>query len=301
MYLKALEISTTDHCNLKCAQCNHASPHLARRFTPITTIRNDLEALRPAVQAGELRIAGGEPLQHPELVALTRTLRALHIADRLVLITNGVLLHVTAWDFLEFIDVLQVSRYPGVSMKCCIRDLEAACDRHGVELEVRDMARFSKTLLTRRNESRALVSFIHRHCALAHQWSCHLVHDGRLYRCTPAAFAGARLAKVGIELDSSEDGLPLHEGGDLAARVRDYLTSDTPLAACAYCLGSVGRQVPSRQLSKQALARELEEDRVPAIAALGLRGLVQSLVMPQLERLISPPAKRRGGGSETRS
>ncbi len=284
MYVQSLEISTTDHCNLACLQCNHASPYLRKRFTEVATVARDLRALAGVLSARELRIAGGEPLLHPELEQIIGTVRRIGIAERIVVITNGALLHRSDLRFLRTIDELRVSIYPGISYKFDRAALQSACARERVDLDLRRMNAFSQTMLTRRNDNRRLVNFIYCNCALVHEWSCHLVYEGRFYKCTTAAFMQHRLALVSVPHDSAADGVDLHAGGDLQRRIENYMRSDEPLASCAYCLGTVGRRVSHRQLSRSQLQEELVRDSTSAMASIGVVGLVDSLLLSPLRK-----------------
>ncbi len=283
MHVDSIEISTTDHCNLSCAQCNHASPYLRKRFTDIATVEHDLRTLANCLSAGELRIAGGEPLLHPDLEGLIDVVRQSRISERIVVITNGVLLHRYDFRFLRDIDELRVSVYPNVHYGFDTESLRRTCRSFDVKLSLRPMNSFSRTMLTKRNDNSRLVDFIYRNCALIREWSCHLVHEGRFYKCTPSAFMQDRLALAGIAHDSRRDGIDLH-GGDLGRRIRAYIDSDEPLAACAYCLGTVGRRIGHRQLSKRQLQSALAEDNASAIASIGLTGLADSLVLSRLRK-----------------
>lgn len=293
MYLDSIEISATDHCNLSCAQCNHASPHLARSFADTTSIARDLDALATVIRAGELRIAGGEPLLHPDLDGLIGAARQSGITSRIVVITNGTLLHRVDWGFLHGIDELRISCYPRVSQRFVVADLQAACDAADVLLHIRDMPSFTRTMLTRRNEHPCVVRFIYRHCSLVNEWSCHLVHEGRFYKCTTAAFMSRRLAQAGIDHFPQRDAVSLHGNPDLGGELLRYMASKAPLESCAYCLGTVGATVRSRQLARTQLRQELGDDHVDAVAAMGGKALWDSLVLSPLRRMIRYRARMR--------
>jgi hypothetical protein len=248
---RAIEYNVVDHCNLRCARCDHASPTLGRRFADLAAFRHDLTALSAVLRVRELKFVGGEPLLHPELVAFIRTAREIGIAERLTLITNGVLLHRLDDAILPLIDKLWVSRYPGVEIRADLAALRRVADRHHVRLHIRWTPTFRHTLLDSRHTDAALVQRIYRRCDLAHRWSCHTVRDGYYYKCSPAPFLEPRLARQGtIVANRSRDGVRLHDNPHLRAELARYLADPQPLEACHYCLGSSGREFAHQQLAR---------------------------------------------------
>lgn len=93
----AIEFNLTQHCNLRCAHCDHASSMLPKGFADLTSFTRDVEVLSTVLSAGEFKFVGGEPLLHPQLLDFLRVAKESQIADRLILVTNGVLLHKEAY------------------------------------------------------------------------------------------------------------------------------------------------------------------------------------------------------------
>ena len=91
--VRGIETVVTDHCNLKCANCNQASPHLAESFLDPDELKADLASLSQVMRAEEFRLFGGEPLQHPQVDRIVEVIRDSGISRRITLITNGLLLH----------------------------------------------------------------------------------------------------------------------------------------------------------------------------------------------------------------
>src|ERR1051326_2971415 len=111
---EALVYSVVDHCNLRCAGCDHAAPHFDKRFADPEAFAADLNALRPHLHVRVLRLPGGEPLLHPALDAIVRAARNAEVADQIMLWTNGLLLHKVRRELLQSFDVVRVSLYPNV-------------------------------------------------------------------------------------------------------------------------------------------------------------------------------------------
>ncbi|HEY1452878.1 MAG TPA: hypothetical protein VGF57_05390, partial [Roseiarcus sp.] len=90
---RSFDFNLTEHCNLSCCECDHASPLLASKFASVESFSWDLEALARVFHSKQIRILGGEPLLHPQLTGFLTEARRIGVADSIVLITNGVLLH----------------------------------------------------------------------------------------------------------------------------------------------------------------------------------------------------------------
>lgn len=255
----SVEVSLTDHCNIRCYACAHASPLLAKKFASLEGFSRDLETLATAFHSKELRIVGGEPLLHPDLLQFLTEARRIGIADSIVVYTNGVLLHQMPDDFWRLTDVLRVSVYPGVRRRLDDEACERLCQAHGVALHLEHFRTFDQTLIGKRIEDPKLVNAIYRACTTARD--CHTVHEGHFYKCPMAPIMSKWLALRNIDFDSPPtDGVALHDNPDLRADLERYLGSREPLAACSYCLGSSGAAVPHRQVDRFGCASWIEED-----------------------------------------
>jgi hypothetical protein len=186
----------------------------------IEAFSKDLEALGRVFHSKQLRRLGGEPLLHPQLIDLLTEARRICVADSLVLITNGVLLHKAPSELWELIDQLCISVYPGVSRRLDDEECARICNAHGVRLAITDYQTFQKTVINNRIDDPELVKVIFRDCKNASDWSCHAVHDGRFYKCSIAPFMGARLALRGIAFDNIPvDGVALHDNANLYEQI----------------------------------------------------------------------------------
>lgn len=277
----SVEYSLTEHCNISCRACAHASPLLPEKYADLEGFTRDFEALTRAFHSEELRIVGGEPLLHPQLLSFLREARRIGIADSIVLYTNGVLLHQAPEDLWSSIDELRISDYPGVRRRLTDAECAQLCETHGVTLYIERYKTFAQTLVGKRIEAK-LVKAIYRACQTATE--CHTVHDGRFYKCPMAPIMRSWLALRQIAFTSpASDGVDLHNNPTLRVDLERYLASPAPLAACNYCLGSSGETVPHRQLDRAGCSAWLDEDGQPLINAVeqrlmparGLRSTVQ--------------------------
>jgi len=248
---RAAEYNLTEHCNLKCAGCNHFSPHLPQKFADVAQFQRDLTALAEVMHLGELKILGGEPLLHPDLPRFLRCARESGIADEITLVTNGLLLHRTEPATFELIDRLWVSLYPGVELPLPTDELKYLSDRYNFTLDLKKTDSFKCTTVNERHRDGAVVRQIFERCELAHARSCHTIDQGYYFKCSPAPFLTARLALAGRSVENRDlDAVRIFDNPNLRAELESYLRSEEPLEACYYCLGSSGRRFPHRQLKR---------------------------------------------------
>lgn len=257
----AVTWNMTDHCNLTCANCNHASPLLDRKFLDLDQFEKDLGALQGVLHAEEIKLLGGEPMLHPKVSDAIKLAKESNIADKVRIISNGVLLHRADDEFWKNVDILEVSVYPGVKYKGGGEDgLQAYKDKaqeFGVHFYLPPRWDFKKTLLNNRIEDPVLVDYIYRNCGQISKWGCHTVQDGRYYKCGPAPYLEERMAKRGEPVKNKEiDSVALHGNPRLREELEAYLKSEKPLKACEYCLGENGVMVEHKMLRKQEIIDE---------------------------------------------
>lgn len=288
----SVEYSLTEHCNISCHACAHASPLLPEKFASLVDFTRDFEALDTAFHAHELRIVGGEPLLHPELLRFLNEGRRIGIADAMVVYTNGVLLHRMPDAFWQAIDELRISIYPGVRVRLDEDACRLLAAKHGVKLQFERYETFAQTLIAKRIDDPALVRSIYRACGVAVE--CHTVHDGRFYKCPMAPVMGSWLALHKTSYESPPgDGVALHGNRRLRETLARYLDDRDPLAACSYCLGSSGQAVPHRQLNRAGCQAWLDEDSQVLIDAVRAAFTPASGVQRMAER--AKAALRKAG------
>ncbi|MBS9774464.1 MAG: 4Fe-4S cluster-binding domain-containing protein [Tenacibaculum sp.] len=87
-----LEINVVKHCNLSCRGCSHAAPTIKKDLMDIEKLEKYLTLLSTFFRCKRLRILGGEPLLNPNLETIIRKGRKSNIADKVQIVTNGVLI-----------------------------------------------------------------------------------------------------------------------------------------------------------------------------------------------------------------
>jgi organic radical activating enzyme len=251
LWVLSLEIPAVQHCNLRCAACDHAAPLLPEAFVSPDQLRDDLERLSQHMRVGEFRILGGEPLLHPNLGDLIEVARQSNISRRICLVTNGVLIHTLAPVLWKSLDRLWVTFYPGIRTGMSQAEIRQRCKDYRVKFTPVIIDHFQQLLLDKYNDDEKLVKTIFQKCAKAQRWHCYTILNGYFFRCATAPQTKIRLAMAGKDYPGYHmDGLDIQDRTILRGRLKDYAFSKQPLEACHYCLGSIGKMMPHFQLDK---------------------------------------------------
>lgn len=246
---RGLEINVVEHCNLSCRACSHASPMLRRADADPDRVHSDLRLLAQSYSPAFVKVLGGEPLLHRELPRLLDRIRESGITDRIILTTNGVLLHRKGAELWGRIDSLEMSEYPG--HEPTIEQYELIADRartHGVNVCVNRFERFRESYSEVGTHDEDLVEDIFDTCQMAHEWFCHTVHEGNFYLCPQSLF----LPRIGVAHAGPPDGLPIETDEGFASLLLAYIERRSPLNSCRNCLGSVGKLLPHQQVRRNA-------------------------------------------------
>lgn len=271
LWRPAIEYNLTEHCNLRCAHCDQASPLLPPKFADLESFTRDMKALSAVLQAGELKFGGGEPLQHPQILDFLRVAKDLGIAHRLVLLTNGVLLHKAPEELWDLLDGMWISIYPGIKHRFDWEWVQRMADEHQLWVWRKETPEFTERLLVEEVENKEFVKMVFQNCELAHLESCHTVHEGRYFMCSPSVWTEPRLAARGITFENRAiDGIPLHDNPDLYDDLDNLIRRQEPLEACRFCLGSWARSTTNVQLTKKGtdeFAKRQPENLADLVAA----------------------------------
>jgi hypothetical protein len=260
--LFGVEYNLTEHCNLSCYQCDHASPLMPSKFASLSDFERDIQAFSEVAHVEEFRLVGGEPLLHPQLLDFMRIARETGVGDKIKIYTNGQLLHTMPDDFWTLTDVLWVSTYPGVRRRMPDEAIREKCAEHATLLDLRPtITEFNRSVINSPVEDEGLVRNIFNQCKMANEYSCFSIYQGMFFRCSVAPFMQARLRMARIEFPGPEvDGIKIHGNARLGEEIEARVRSKEPLKACTYCLGSSGPMIPHRQINRQGCKAWLEED-----------------------------------------
>jgi hypothetical protein len=249
----AVEYSVAYHCNLRCLACSHMSPFINKQFPQLKSFERDVSALSKVLHAKDIRLLGGEPLQNPEIVDYLRIARRSGIADVIMVTTNGLLLQSMKDEFWENVDFIWLSIYPGVSpTDKALERIKRRAEESNTRIDVDHTTHFRATLTTEPHPADWVTDMIFKTCQNAHRFHCHMIHEGRLFKCSCPPFLPEYLTKVGRNSYSAfDDAFDIHGATDLFSELWEFLVTNRTLDACQHCLGHVGKWVEHRQLTKE--------------------------------------------------
>jgi hypothetical protein len=251
IWMHAVEFAAVDHCNLRCSGCSHMSPFLESTFHSEDEFERDFGRLATVAQADEVRIVGGEALLNPRIVPILKAAKASGIARRVVLATNGLLLHTMPDEFWSNVDEVRLSLYPGARpTERLVEQAKQRAAESGTHLHIWEYANFRVTMVTEPHPADLVTDMIFRTCKNAHLYHCHLVREGWIYKCACPSYLSeylGRLHQSGYEAE--RDGFDIHGAADLQGGLWSFLVNRRALDACRYCLGYVGHEQKHHQLT----------------------------------------------------
>lgn len=190
--LLKFEVQVAEHCNLNCKNCSHYAPLAERSFLDIARYQKDCVRLSElfGAEMEQIRLVGGEPLLHPQLIDIMRITRKSFSFGRIRLVTNGVLLPNMDEEFWRACQVYNIeiapTKYP-VNFDYALWERYARSK--GVSYKLYNNGEESKRM--RRNligvQGRQYVERNYYHCVWANR--CLTLRNGRLYGCEVPAHA----------------------------------------------------------------------------------------------------------------
>jgi len=262
VFTKRLEINVVHHCNLVCRGCSHLSPHLPKYFISPDKLRIELSALYRSCRPERVSLIGGEPLLHPNLTRIFQVVRNSGITKKIRVVTNGLLLSRMSDSFWKAIDELHVSFYPIHQMKKLDLDvIQYRAKKSGINFVLRYQDYFSESFLKVSNNDDTLVRKIYRTCSAPKEACCHTLYDGYYYKCPKSVSIPLSYQDRYIG-DVVQNGIRILGNNRFAHDLIGYLSSDDPLDACRYCLGSVGKRFKPEQIRKQKLAPDFSPEKL---------------------------------------
>lgn len=226
----------TDHCNLNCVRCSHASPLCNEYFLEEKSLERDLSKLTAlGIENYVFELAGGEPLLHPRAYAFPYIIKKYYPNTQVVLVTNGILLGKMDDTFYKSCydnDVeIWVTRYPidypyeDITKHLLEKNIRVAYGNSGnLDNKPKEMWRHPL-----RVEGGLDADYNFRHCEL----NSKLLRDGVIYHCC-AAYIGEFLnSYFGLKLpERKQTGVDIHD-----TKTRDELLNllSKPVAMCSHC------------------------------------------------------------------
>ena len=255
-----LDIDIVYGCNLRCNHCNRFSPY-RKGFAPTREVIQWIEAWSQKVRPNELNILGGEPLLHPDLPEILRTVQRLwgDIPLRQIW-TNGLLIPQLSQDVLDALRETntRVTISDHSDEELSYDNVVAGCPRleanripHGIRPSNQEFSVFMNW-----DNNHQLIPFDNDpHVAWAHCWQkyCPAIVDNHLYKCVRLASVARSIQEGVLSADVWKDALtytPLSPQAD-AKTVIEHLCGGA-VSACRICVNETVRikasQIPNERL-----------------------------------------------------
>jgi len=251
---RSLEVHIVDHCNLSCAECCSLSPFLPKRFVSPDEMEHDLRLAEKVVAPTYLKLVGGEPLLHPQLLECLRVAKRLELAEVLSVTTNGLFIKEMADEYWDLIDAMTLSIYPAPKLNDAVmKEIEKKAQQFNVFLNIKHQPEFVKMTHWNPAADPESKQAIFSDCWLRER--CHIVDKGRFYMCTrPPHFHTLFRGEKPFQ----DDGIVLHAGETLVDEMYQYLRRDKPLNACLYCYGGNAITEPHRIMNRGEITMVME-------------------------------------------
>lgn len=254
IYKERIEFSVAMHCNLRCANCSHLSPFMTKKLPSLEDFRKDITKLSTLLHVQEMNLIGGEPLLNSSIVSYINIAKDSGIADKVIVVTNGVLLPKMDSIFWETVDNLSISTYPEVTIDT--EPIRVLAEKYNVEVETFYFDVFRKTILKTSQKKDWVLDLIFKTCK--NQKMCHTVHQGYLYRCQVPPLLPDYIEE---KYEPKIEGFSIHK--DAPERLEELLFSERTLEACKFCLGYLGKMEPHTQkIQKDTTRKHLDFQKV---------------------------------------
>lgn len=232
------EVSLAEHCNLNCAGCDHFSPLAEPEFADYEEMARDFERLSSLFHghAKEIRLLGGEPLLHPDLIKFFGMARRNFPDAVIIIVTNGLKLLDQPEEFWlackENDIAIRPTKYP---IPLDFKEMEKRAADYGVKYGyygnsgiVTKTVNFYRLDVEGRQDIRRNFLF----CLRAN--NCISLRHGKLYTCSVAPTARHLGRYFGKDLEACpEDSIDIYRA--ISAReILEFLTK--PIPFCRHCM-----------------------------------------------------------------
>jgi hypothetical protein len=228
-----LETHLADHCNLNCKGCSHFAPLVTGEvFTDIEIFKRDMAGLRELFDnIYEIRLMGGEPLLHPELLSFFDVTRQTFPKARIALFTNGIrLLRMDDmfWDSCAKNQILVKLSYYPIELK--INEIKRKAKEKHVRIKIPGQIKSFFKHLNISGDSDPNASF--HNCR--RMFKTPQLRDGKLYPCFFPAYVHFFSAYFNKSLHATEN-----DYINIFEKVHPYEIlefMDRPIPMCRWCL-----------------------------------------------------------------
>lgn len=228
IYLPYLELHLTDHCNLNCKGCSHFCPIADKNYLSMGTYLKDMKRMAMIFESIlTIRLMGGEPLLHPNIVDFVKATRYLFPKSLIAVVTNGILLPQMSSEFYEALRdnqiTLDVTVYPILQNK--IEMYLSKAEEYGISVRQTVADKFFSMINIKGDSDKENVF---NECPIKY---CTFLREGKLYTCTVAANSQIINKTFGWTIPG-DDCIDIYEAvTDI--EILEFLAK--PIATCAYC------------------------------------------------------------------
>ena len=236
--LTTVVISLVEHCNLNCWGCDHYAPLAEKNFLDVEEFEKDIKRLAElseCKEVGTIKLMGGEPLLHPDIMEFTRIAREYFPESRIEITTNGILLN----------------KMKGIFWKNCHENnIIIVATKYPLEIKwdiIKDKAKSEQVLLEYYSTTETVLKTSYHipfdltgtrdttinFTQCFHANNCRELYHGRLYTCTIIPHAkhfNKVFNKKLIECDA--DSIDIHNVNSMK-EVLEHLSK--PIPFCRYC------------------------------------------------------------------
>ena len=236
-----LEVHLAEHCNLNCISCSHYSPLAKPIFLNLQEFEgnmNELKARKAWLLFPELHLLGGEPLLHPDIIAVIRIVRKCFPVShtKIKIITNGLFLKSMPDSFWEACQKYSIEI--GISVYPIKTDYEAImnlCRERQIKHEIygnhKRQTSFEQFKLSKVKEG-DWKTYWHNYYHCFVPYCLQLVGD-KIFPCAQCAYVVHLNEALGYKFKhSNSDYLPIYK----LSKIRLILFRLHAKPFCAYCL-----------------------------------------------------------------
>lgn len=230
------EVNVVDHCNLNCQSCNHFSPIAEKKFLDCEEYERDLErvALITRGKIGTLMLLGGEPLLHPDIIAIMQISRKHLKNTEISIVSNGILLGKQDdifWKECRELEIhIVLTKYP---INLNYEELKERASAEGVSLSFAYASQELKTLWhLPLKEQGGLNGYInYMKCYYAKR--CVVLRSGRLYTCPISAYVHFFNKYFDKQMpEKNVNSIGIYEE-DAIGKIYEFLSKPIPM--CEHC------------------------------------------------------------------
>jgi GTP 3',8-cyclase len=234
--IKGLEYSVIQNCNYKCPLCSHQSWRAIKKSCSVDRVVSDLTVFSKSCHIPFLKIIGGEPLLHPEILEIMKQIYPLKITDWLVLSTNGSLLLSTPEEIFNYFDEIYLSAYKGTGL--LVFEIKRLCEMKRKKLNVHDKRiHFDVIRFEPCSEEEAQERY--SNCFIQHQGCCFSLHEGYLFKCGISQAMPYWIREFQKNFDYVNDCANILDQKAL----EELVTRKQHLEACHYCTGKISWKI----------------------------------------------------------